>query len=102
MINELRDEDFKVEIGTGLVLVDFFAIWCGPCKLLHPVLEELASNNPNLKVIKIDVDDHEDLAREYGVISVPTLILFKNGNPISKQVGYIPLDVLQQFIENNK
>ena len=82
------------------VLVDFFATWCGPCKMLGPVLEELDqkwSGNP--RIIKVDVDESSDLAMRFGIMSVPTMILFKNGQPVKQLQGYQPAASLQANIE---
>ena len=76
---ELNNEDFNEEIKDKLVLVDFYATWCGPCRMMHPIIEEVAKEE-NIKVIKIDVDKHDELARNYGIMSIPTIILFQNGN----------------------
>ena len=72
-------QEFEAEVKEGTVLVDFFATWCGPCKMLSPVLEEVANENPNLKVLKIDVDEVGELAARFGIQAIPTLMLFKNG-----------------------
>ena len=76
MIKELVNENFNDEIKEGLVLVDFYATWCGPCKMMHPVMDEVASLYSDVKIIKINVDNHGDLSREYAVMSIPTIILF--------------------------
>ena len=81
-------EEFDVLIKEGLVLVDFFATWCGPCKMLSPVLEEVANENPSLSVLKIDVDEVGELAARFGIQAIPTLILFKNGNQVATRMGY--------------
>lgn len=101
MIIELTNQNFDKEIENGLVLVDFYAVWCGPCKMMHPVIEEL-SNNSDIKIIKVDVDKHEELARKYAVMSIPTLVLFKNGEVIEKNIGFTPKDILESWVENNK
>lgn len=101
MIIELTNQNFDKEIENDLVLVDFYAVWCGPCKMMHPVIEEL-SNNSNIKIIKVDVDKHEELARKYAVMSIPTLLLFKNGEVIEKNIGFTPKDILESWVENNK
>lgn len=101
MIKELSNENFNDEIRNGLVLVDFYAVWCGPCKMMHLVVEELSKQYPDLKIIKVDVDKHEAVAREYGVMSIPTLILFKDGNTVEKNIGFIPKEQLEQWIQNN-
>ncbi len=101
MIIHLKKENFENEVMKSEipVLIDFFATWCGPCKMLGPVLEELASEKSEIKFIKIDVDEHEDLARQYGVMSVPTLLFFKDGNLVGNSVGFLPKEVLIQKIE---
>ena len=101
MIKELENNNFNSEIKEGLVLVDFYAVWCGPCKMMHPVIDQLAQDNPNLKIIKVNVDNYSDIARNYGVMSIPTLILFKNGEIINKNIGFTPKDVLETWIQQN-
>lgn len=81
---------FETEVlnANGTVLVDFFATWCGPCKMLSPVLEKVAEKHPDVKVVKVDVDQASDLASQYGVMGVPTMIVFKDGQIANKAVGY--------------
>lgn len=82
------------------VLVDFFATWCGPCKMMHPVLEELHEKvGDKARIIKVDIDKNEALATTYNVRSVPTLILFKNGKPEWRTAGVTPIATLEQVIE---
>lgn len=97
MVKYLKDEVFNDEIKEGLVLVDFYADWCGPCRMLAPVIEEVANELPNVKIIKINVDEREDVARTYGVMSIPTVILFENGETKKKQVGFMPKEVLMRW-----
>ena len=85
-----------------LVLVDFFAKWCGPCKMLGQVLEEISNERNDLIIVKIDVDENPDLAKLNGVMSVPTLILFKNGNVVARQSGFMPKEILNKWIDENK
>ena len=92
------EETFKNDIKDGVVLVDFFATWCGPCKMLSPILEDLANDRNSLKIVKMDVDENPNIAKEYGIMSVPTLILFKDGVEIAKQTGFLPKDSLQNWI----
>ena len=89
--------EFEENINNGTGLVDFFATWCGPCKMLSPVLEEIAKETDVL-VLKIDVDEVGDLAAEYAIQAVPTLILFKNGKKIATRPGYQNKNQLLAFI----
>ena len=91
-------EEFDSLVKEGLVLVDFFATWCGPCKMLSPVLEEVAEENPNLSVLKIDVDEVGELAARFGIQAIPTLILFKDGNQVAMRMGYQNKNQLLAFI----
>lgn len=98
MIKHIHSADeFKKEVASGTVLVDFFATWCGPCQMLSPVIEEL-NKQVSIKVLKIDVDEVSDLAREYRVMSIPTLIVFKDGKMSKKELGYMPLERLKALI----
>lgn len=99
----LEDETkFQELIAKGDVLVDFYATWCGPCKMLAPVLEEVASDRDELKVVKMDIDENMELAKTYGVMSVPTLMLFKDGNMVSKKIGFMPKELITSWVEENK
>ena len=97
-------ETFNSVINSGqLVLVDFFATWCGPCKAMHPILEQLkAKLGDRLRIIKVDIDKHGDPAVEYGVQAGPTLILFRSGKVLWRQSGALPLNqllsVINQFL----
>ena len=90
--------EFEAAIKEGTVLVDFFATWCGPCKMLAPLLEEIAEENPNVSVLKIDVDEVGVLAARYGIQSIPTLMLFKNGQRVETRIGYQNKNQLGAFI----
>lgn len=98
MLLHLKNENFNEEIKEGNILVDFYADWCGPCKMLGPVLEEL-SEERSTKIIKVNVDEHEDLAREYGVMSIPTLIYFEDGEQKKRNTGFLPKEALTNWLE---
>lgn len=91
-------KEFDEIIAEGKVLVDFFAVWCGPCKMIVPVLEEIADERDDVIIVKVDVDETPDLARRYGIMSIPTLLLFKDGQLVSKTMGYQDKDSLIDFI----
>ena len=86
--------------GTEVVLVDFFATWCNPCKILAPVLDQISESLPaNRKIVKIDIDENMEAARRYGVMSIPTLILFKNGQAVQRLVGVRPEDEIRDLLK---
>ena len=99
MLLHLKNEDFNKEIESGLVLVDFYADWCGPCKMISPIIEQLASERANTKFIKVNVDIHEDIARSYGIMSIPTIIVFKNGEIVNQNIGFAPKEVIESWLE---
>src|SRR5574344_1216537 len=88
---KVTGKNFEEEVlkSDKTVLVDFFATWCGPCKSLSPIVDEVAEENENLKVVKVDVDEAQDLASKYGVMSIPTLVVIKNGEEVNRSVGLI-------------
>lgn len=97
---KLTTENFDQEVlqADQPVLVDFYADWCGPCKMMGPVVEELAGEESNVKVCKINIDEEMAVAQKYGVMSIPTFISFKNGEVAGKQVGAVPKSKLQELI----
>jgi len=94
-IPKLTEAVFETEVlkSTIPVMVDFTAVWCGPCKLLDPVVTQLSQDwNGKVKIVKLDVDENSNIAMQYGVMGVPTLILFVNGSPVQRLSGYQPKD----------
>ena len=91
-------ENFDSLISNDIVLVDFFATWCGPCKMLTPVLEELSNDRSLVKIVKVDIDESMDLAKRYGIMSVPTLLLFKDGKLIANRVGFVSKNEIEDWI----
>lgn len=96
------DATFASDVAEGLVLVDFWAAWCGPCKMIAPVLEQLDAEIGNqVKIVKVDVDNNQGTAAAHQVMSIPTLLLFKNGQVVDKTVGFQPKEALQAFIQKH-
>ena len=99
MLKHINDrEEFKAAIAEGTVLVDFFATWCGPCKMLGKELEEV-ENDINIDIIKIDIDKYPELAREYKIMSVPTVLLFNNNEVIKQNIGFMDKNKILEFIK---
>ena len=95
MVKHLENKEQFFEIISNKVLVDFYADWCGPCKMLAPILENIDS----VDILKVNVDSFPDLADKYGVMSIPTLILFENGKELKKEIGFKNLDEIKKMIE---
>lgn len=100
----INEENFKSEVeeAKGLVLIDFFASWCGPCKMISPILEELSKEMPDVKFCKVDVDESPSLARMFKVESIPFLALVRDNTFLDMSVGYRTKDDLISFINSNK
>ena len=99
MIEHGSGKNFDELVSSGVVLVDFFAEWCGPCRMLGPVLADFASSRSDIKIVKINVDEEGELARRFGVMGIPTMVLFKDGNEVKKNVGFMSLDELSGWID---
>lgn len=100
-IKHLTENSFDAEISEGVTLVDFWATWCGPCRMQAPILEELDKQmEGKLKIAKVDVDSDMALAKRYRVMSIPTLLLFKNGQLISRKTGLQDSSSLKEMLEN--
>lgn len=96
----IEEKDFKNEIEKGVVLVDFFATWCMPCRMMAQILKEVDEEvSSYAKIVKVDVDQSENLAKTFGVMSIPTLILFKNGEMVEKNVGVMQKNQCVELIK---
>jgi thioredoxin 1 len=103
MAAHFTDENFEAEVKKSdvPVLVDFFATWCGPCQMLAPVIDELAKEyEGKAKIGKLDVDESPKTAQEFGVMSIPTLIFFKDGKAVKQEMGFKPKDYLKEVLDN--
>lgn len=98
-IKHFKGNNLEEEVGGNYTLVDFYADWCGPCKMLAPILEELKDE---VQIIKVNVDENEEVAMKYGVMSIPTLVFFKNGKVIHQMVGFTNKEDLLDIIKEMK
>ena len=101
MVKHLKENEFNSEIISfdGISIVDFWAEWCGPCKMIGPIYEEVAGELTNAKFTKVNVDECPNLAGKYRVASIPTIMVFKNGEPIDTLVGFMPKDNLKAKVQ---
>ena len=97
-----HEQEFINEIESGLVLVDFYAEWCKPCKMLSPLLEEISDENDDVKVIKVNVDDFTRIADFFKIRSLPTLLLFKDGQVLHRISGFYPKSIIEELIKKGK
>jgi thioredoxin 1 len=100
-LTQVTDINFDAEVieAEGAVLVDFWAPWCGPCRVVAPVLEEIAAERADLRIVKLDIDENPQTAARFQVLSIPTMILFKGGEPVKTVIGAYPKKRLQQELE---
>ncbi|MDO6426347.1 thioredoxin [Thalassotalea sp. 1_MG-2023] len=100
-VKEITSEDFQQQVLTskGKVLVDFYAPWCGPCKMIAPVLEQVANENSALTVIKVNADEAPDLMAQYGVRGIPTLLLLNDGELVDRKVGAASVQQVTEFVD---
>ncbi|WP_201456570.1 thioredoxin [Chlamydia sp. 17-3921] len=101
MVKIVSAQDFDTFTSVGLVLIDFFAEWCGPCRMLTPILESLASELPHVTIGKVNIDDNSGPAEKYEVSSIPTLILFKDGKEVARTVGLKDKETLIELINKH-
>ena len=95
----LTESTFGEAIASGETLVDFWATWCGPCRMQAPIVEQFAEAHPEVKVAKVDVDENPNLARRFGIMSIPTVIAFRDGEVVNKRVGLSPMPVIEELFK---
>ncbi|HEY8365337.1 MAG TPA: thioredoxin [Haloplasmataceae bacterium] len=97
-----NNDNFNELIANGTVLVDFYADWCGPCKMLSPILEELSQEYDDVKFVKVNIDNSKSIAESYGIMHIPTLYIFKEGKVNAQTVGFMPKEKVKSWINSNK
>ena len=102
MVKIIKSNEFNEVLKNEIVLVDFFANWCGPCKMLSPIIEQVSNEITDAIFVKVDVDESSDLASMFGIMSIPTLLLFKNGELKNKTMGFMSKSDLIDFINENR
>ena len=95
----INGEEFKNIRNNGKIVVDFYADWCGPCKMLSPILEEVSEDHQDIKFVKINVDENEELAAEFGIMSIPAVFMLKDGNIVNKFLGAQSKKVIEEQVE---
>ena len=102
MVKKISTEEFNAMDKSGISVLDFNAVWCGPCKMLGPVLEEVSEEMADdAKFYSIDTDENPDLAREYGIMNIPAIVVLKDGQKVDMNVGFVPKDALKDFVSKN-
>lgn len=99
-VEKISSKEFSVEVlqAREPVLIDFYADWCGPCKMLSPIIDEVAQENDDIKVVKVNVDESSDIALEYKVMSIPTLVVIKNGQEVARSIGVIDKSEIKNML----
>ncbi len=100
-VEHLSESNFESAVAQGVTLVDFFATWCGPCKMLSPIVEEIAGEADGFKVYKVDIDECEDLAMDFSIMSVPTVMIFKDGDEADRIIGVRSKEELLSAVKAN-
>lgn len=102
MVKKVNLDEFEEAVKSGTVFVDFYADWCGPCRMLAPFVEQASEQITDVKFIKVNVDECGELANQFQVMSIPTMVIIKNQQVVARDLGFKPLNQLLEFINNNK
>jgi thioredoxin 1 len=102
MVNEIRDNNFEEVKNSGLAVVDFNAVWCGPCRMLAPIIHELADEMDDVSFFACDVDENGDLAMNFGIQNIPAVGIFKDGKLVDMSIGFKPKEAMKAFINSKK
>jgi len=101
-INGVDEFEKEVVNHKGLVVIDFWAEWCGPCKMLEPIYEKLSKEMKDVKFCKVNVDENPEVAGDFGIMSIPTMIIFKDGQPVDQAIGALPEPMMREFLNRNR
>lgn len=99
-MKHINEAQFEEVTKSGVTAVDFFATWCGPCRMMSTILEEVEESNPEINIVKVDVDENPNLARKFGIMSIPTIIVMKDGEMAGKHVGLMQADDFVDFVKS--
>lgn len=98
----ISSKDFNEVLKEKIVFVDFFAKWCGPCKMISPIIDNISNDITDVTFVKVDIDESSELANMFGIMSIPTLLIFKDGKLVNKSVGFMSKDEIIKFIDEAK
>jgi len=96
-----NNNNFKEAVAEGIVILDFYADWCAPCRMIGPVLEQITEENPDIKIVKVDVDNNMELANQFGVRGIPALFVLKDGKTVAQRAGFMPKAALVEWVRNS-